>query len=119
MAGSRAVSDCEPGQVRKEAALSGPAHAPRTNLAGAGHRRARSKTRLDGGCTVRLTDGAACAPGSHTARRATAASPASSSVAAAPTPNHLSASRKLSVVLSPTVIVGSRALRGGGPTVMP
>ena len=35
MAGSRAVGDCEPGQIRKEAALSGPAHAPRTNLAGA------------------------------------------------------------------------------------
>ena len=35
MAGSRAVSDREPGQVRKEAALSGPAHAPRTSLAGA------------------------------------------------------------------------------------
>ena len=35
MAGSRAVGDCEPGQIRKEAALSGPAHAPRTSLAGA------------------------------------------------------------------------------------
>jgi membrane associated rhomboid family serine protease len=52
MAGSRAVSDREPGQVRKEAALSGPAHAPRTNLAGAKARRARPKTLHDDGCTV-------------------------------------------------------------------
>jgi ketosteroid isomerase-like protein len=52
MAGSRAVSDREPGQVRKEAALSGPAHAPRTNLAGAKNWRARPKTHFDDGCTV-------------------------------------------------------------------
>ena len=55
MAGSRAVSDCEPGQVRKEAALSGSAHAPRTNLAGAKARRARPGTCLDGGCTVHFS----------------------------------------------------------------
>ena len=54
MAGSRAVSDREPGQVRKEAALSGPAHAPRTSLAGAEGRRARPKTSFDDGCTVRF-----------------------------------------------------------------
>ena len=47
MAGSRAVGDCEPGQVRKEAALSGSAHAPRTNLAGADERRARPRTAFD------------------------------------------------------------------------
>ncbi len=52
MAGSRAVSDCEPGQIRKEAALSGSAHAPRTNLAGAKEWRARPEGRLDDGCTV-------------------------------------------------------------------
>jgi ketosteroid isomerase-like protein len=52
MAGSRAVGDREPGQVRKEAALSGPAHAPRTNLAGAENWRARSETHFDDGCTV-------------------------------------------------------------------
>ena len=54
MAGSRAASAREPGQVREEAALSGPAHAPRTSLAGAEDRRARPKTGLDGGCTVHL-----------------------------------------------------------------
>jgi ketosteroid isomerase-like protein len=54
MAGSRAVSDREPGQIRKEAALSGPAHAPRTSLAGAEWRRARPKTSFDDGCTVRF-----------------------------------------------------------------
>ena len=52
MAGSRAVSDREPGQVRKEAALSGPAHAPRTNLAGAKSWRARPKALHEDGCTV-------------------------------------------------------------------
>ena len=54
MAGSRAVSDREPGQVRKEAALSGPAHAPRTNLAGAEARRARPRTIHEDGCTVHI-----------------------------------------------------------------
>ncbi len=53
MAGSRAVSAREPGQIRKEAALSGSAHAPRTSLAGAEDRRARPKTVFDDGCTVR------------------------------------------------------------------
>ena len=52
MAGSRAVSDREPGQIREEAALSEAVHAPRTNLAGAKDRRARPKTGFDGGCTV-------------------------------------------------------------------
>jgi len=52
MAGSRAVSACEPGQIRKEAALSESVHAPRISLAGAEDRRARPGTRLDGGCTV-------------------------------------------------------------------
>ena len=56
MAGSRAVSDREPGQVRKEAALSGPAHAPRTSLAGAEDRRARPKASFDDGCTVHFLD---------------------------------------------------------------
>ena len=52
MVGSRAVSDCEPGQIRKEAALSGSAHAPRTSLAGAKARRARPEAGFDDGCTV-------------------------------------------------------------------
>jgi len=52
MAGSRAVGDREPGQIRKEAALSGPAHAPRTNLAGAEVRRARPRIHHEDGCTV-------------------------------------------------------------------
>ena len=43
MAGSRALSAREPGQVRKEAALSGSAQAPRTSLAGAEVRRTRPK----------------------------------------------------------------------------
>jgi ketosteroid isomerase-like protein len=52
MAGSRAVSAREPGQIREEAALSGSAHAPRIGLAGADDRRARPKPDFDGGCTV-------------------------------------------------------------------
>jgi hypothetical protein len=52
MAGSRAVSDREPGQIREEAALSEAVHAPRTSLAGAEGRRARPKTGFDDGCTV-------------------------------------------------------------------
>jgi hypothetical protein len=54
MAGSRAASAREPGQIREEAALSDTARAPRTNLAGADDRRARPGTSFDGGCTVRL-----------------------------------------------------------------
>jgi hypothetical protein len=54
MAGSRAVSAREPGQIREEAALSESAHAPRISLAGADDRRARPKTGFDGGCTVHL-----------------------------------------------------------------
>jgi hypothetical protein len=52
MAGSRAVGAREPGQIRKEAALSETAHAPRISLAGAEDRRARPGTCFDGGCTV-------------------------------------------------------------------
>ena len=54
MAGSRAVSAREPGQIREEAALSESAHAPRISLAGAEKRRARPKADLDDGCTVRF-----------------------------------------------------------------
>jgi hypothetical protein len=54
MAGSRAVSAREPGQIREEAALSGSAHAPRTSLAGVEDRRARPKARFEDGCTVRF-----------------------------------------------------------------
>ena len=43
MAGSRAASAREPGQIREEAALSDTARAPRTSLAGAEDRRARPK----------------------------------------------------------------------------
>jgi hypothetical protein len=52
MAGSRAVSAREPGQIREEAALSEAGHASRTSLAGAEIRRARSKADFDDGCTV-------------------------------------------------------------------
>ena len=52
MAGSRAASAREPGQIREEAALSVPARAPRTSLAGAEDRRARPRTSFDTGCTV-------------------------------------------------------------------
>jgi hypothetical protein len=52
MAGSRAVGDREPGQIREEAALSDIAHAPRISLAGADGRRARPETGHEGGCTV-------------------------------------------------------------------
>jgi ketosteroid isomerase-like protein len=55
MAGSRAVSARESGQIREEAALSDSAHAPRSSLAGAEERRARPEAGFDGGCTVRLT----------------------------------------------------------------
>ena len=52
MAGSRAVSAREPGQVREEAALSESAHAPRIGLAGAEDRRSARRTCFDDGCTV-------------------------------------------------------------------
>ena len=52
MAGSRAASAREPGQIREEAALSDTARAPRTSLAGAEDRRARPRTGFDDGCTV-------------------------------------------------------------------
>ncbi len=52
MAGSRAASAREPGQIREEAALSDTARAPRTSLAGADDRRARPSVGLEDGCTV-------------------------------------------------------------------
>lgn len=55
MAGSRAVSARESGQVREEAALSESAHAPRIGLAGAEDQRARPEAGFDGGCTVHYT----------------------------------------------------------------
>jgi uncharacterized protein (TIGR02246 family) len=55
MAGSRAASAREPGQIREEAALSDTARAPRTSLAGAEDRRARPGTNFEGGCTVRIS----------------------------------------------------------------
>jgi hypothetical protein len=54
MARSRAMETREPGQVRKEAALSGLLHVPRTSLAGAETRLKRPGTALGGGCTVHL-----------------------------------------------------------------
>ena len=44
----------EPGQIREEAALSDPDHAPRGSLAGVRGRRERSEADLDSGCTVRF-----------------------------------------------------------------
>jgi len=52
MAGSRAASACESGQIREEAALSDTARAPRISLAGAEDQRARPRTSFEGGCTV-------------------------------------------------------------------
>src|SRR4051812_24576825 len=52
MAGSRAASAREPGQIREEAALSVPARAPRISLAGAEVRRARPRTSFEDGGTV-------------------------------------------------------------------
>ena len=52
MARSHSVGDRESGQVRKEAALSGPAYAQWELLAGAGGPGTASESRLDGGCTV-------------------------------------------------------------------
>src|SRR4029079_7841660 len=54
MAGSRAASAREPGQIREEAALSDTARAPRASLAGAEDRRARPRARSRDRCTVRL-----------------------------------------------------------------
>jgi SnoaL-like domain len=54
MAGSRAASAREPGQIREEAALSDTARAPRISLAGAEDLRARPRTSFKGGCTVRF-----------------------------------------------------------------
>ena len=42
----------EPGQVRKEAALSGLLHVPRTSLTGVETRPTRLGARFDGRCTV-------------------------------------------------------------------
>jgi hypothetical protein len=57
MAGSRAASAREPGQIREEAALSDTARAPRISLAGAEDLRARPRTSFKGGCTVRFLVG--------------------------------------------------------------
>ena len=46
------MRDREPGQVRKEAALSGTAHAQWGNLAGAGGTELTPRARFDDGCTV-------------------------------------------------------------------
>jgi hypothetical protein len=54
MARSHSVGDREPGQVRKEAALSGNAHAQWGNLAGASGSGSTLELRLDDGCTVTL-----------------------------------------------------------------
>ena len=54
MAGSRAVSAREPGQIREEAALSDTARAPWASLAGAEDRRARPRPSSGDGCTVRF-----------------------------------------------------------------
>ena len=54
MAGSRAMSAREPGQVRKEAALSGHRQAQRDRPAGATGRCQRRGVHLEGGCTVRF-----------------------------------------------------------------
>ena len=48
------MGDRESGQVRKEAALSGPAHAQWGNLAGAGGSEHTLTSRFDDGCTVTL-----------------------------------------------------------------
>src|SRR2546423_1243968 len=61
MAGSRAMSAREPGQVRKEAALSGHRQAMRGRPTGAGGRWQPSEGHLDGGCTVRF-EGASAPP---------------------------------------------------------
>lgn len=52
IAGSYAANACEPGQVRKEAALSGSAYAQWGNLAGASGSELPLESRFDDGCTV-------------------------------------------------------------------
>ena len=52
MARSHSVGDREPGQVRKEAALSGAVHAQWGNLAGASGTGPILEPRFDDGCTV-------------------------------------------------------------------
>ncbi len=49
---SHSVGDRESGQIRKEAALSGPAHAQWGSLAGAESPGTTSRQVLDDGCTV-------------------------------------------------------------------
>jgi hypothetical protein len=44
----------EPGQIRKEAALSGLLHVPRASLTGAKTRLKRLGTGFEAGCTVRI-----------------------------------------------------------------
>jgi hypothetical protein len=51
---SHSVDDREPGQVRKEAALSGPVYAQWGNLTGVDDPGTASRLFLDGGCTVTL-----------------------------------------------------------------
>ena len=55
MVRSHSVGDREPGQVRKEAALNGSAHAQWECLAGAGGTGTALESRFDGGCTVTLS----------------------------------------------------------------
>ena len=55
MARSHSVGDREPGQIRKEAALSGTAHAQWGNLAGASGSGLTLDSRFDDGCTVTLS----------------------------------------------------------------
>ena len=52
MVRSRAMEAREPGQVRKEAALSGHLQALRERRTGAAGRRPRPGTGFEGGCTV-------------------------------------------------------------------
>ena len=66
MAGSRAASAREPGQIREEAALSDTARAPRTSLAGAEDRRARPNAGLEEGCTVHFLQRFAARPMTET-----------------------------------------------------
>ena len=62
MAGSRAMSAREPGQVRKEAALSGHRQASGVARAGADRSGRARGTGFDGGCTVRFFRPAAAEP---------------------------------------------------------
>jgi hypothetical protein len=54
MARSRAMETREPGQVRKEAALSDLLHVPRASLTGAETQRKRLGAGFEAGCTVLL-----------------------------------------------------------------